>query len=161
MCTCRVMICIITLWAHAEWWCVSLHYVHMENDSVYHYIVCTCRVMMCIIILCAHGEWLYVSLCYVHMQSVDVYHYIMCTRRVMMCIITLCAHREWGCVSLHYVHMQRDGVCHYIPSRLKWTHISLPPMLIGQTFYMKCMRSEHAAQKYARKLHKIWKQLTF
>jgi hypothetical protein len=33
-------------------------------------------------------------------------------------------------------------------------------MLVGQKFYMKCMKSEQAAQKYSGNMHKIWKQLT-
>ena len=121
--------------------------MHMQSEDMYHYIMCTCRVMVYIITLCAYAEWRCVSLNYVHMQGDGMYHYIMCTCRVMVCIFTLCAYAEWRYVSLHYVHMQSDGVYHYIPSRLKWTNISLPPMLIRQKFYMKCMKSEYAAQK--------------
>ena len=146
MCTCRVMVCIITLCAHAEWQCVSLHYMRTQSNGVYH-------------TLCAHAGQQCVSLHYMHMQSDAVHHYTVRTCRVMVCIITLCAHAEWQCVSLHFVHMQSDSVYHYIPSRLKWTNISLPPMSIRRKFYMKCMKSEHAAQKYAGNLHKIWKHI--
>ena len=132
--TCRVTVCIITLWVHAEWQCASL---------------------------CVRAEWWCASLHYENMLRNSVYHYIMRTCWERVCIITLCAHVESRCASLHFVHMLRDGVYHYIPSRLNWTNISLPPMLIGQKFYTKCMKSEHAAQKYAGNLHKIWKQLTF
>jgi len=110
--------------------------------------MCTCRVTVCIITLCAYAEWWYVSLHYVR-------------------IITLCAYAEWWCVSLHYMHMQSDSVHHYIMCTCRVTVwiiilvIILPPMLNRQKLYMKCMKSEHAAQKYAGNFHKIWKQLTF
>jgi len=51
--TWRVMVCIITLCAHAEWQCASLHYAHMQSDGVYCYIIRTFRETVCIIKLCA------------------------------------------------------------------------------------------------------------